>query len=1187
MRIVIDLQAAQSKFSRFRGIGRFSLSLARSIALNKGKNEIVVFLNGLFNESIDDIRKEFFGILPDEAIKVWYPPKGVEYRNFEKTWLRKSAELAREIFIEELDPDIILICSFLNEGFCDEVVSSVKSISQRVPVALVIYDLIPLLNKNFYFKDQVFSSWYKNKIKHVKRSDLLLAISESSRQESIKCLNFSPDVVENIGAAVEDKFCIIDITNAQELSLRNKYNLRKPFVMYTGGIEHRKNVESLIYAYRLLKEELRKKYQLVIVCSIDSENRKRLQELIRSCGLSSDEVIFTGFVSETDLLFLYNLCKLFIFPSWHEGFGLPVLEAMNCGAPVIASNTTSLPEVIGNKEALFDPYSESSISEKLFQALTDEKFRERLIQHQKKQLKKFSWDISAKRVINIFDNYLNNREDLKSGSAVRHKLAFVSPFPPEKNGIGLYSEALIFDLYRYYDIDLIVHNKYVPSFDLSQVFDVRDASWFLMNFKKYDRVLYHFGNSHFHEHMYELLMKIPGVVVLHDFFLSNYLFYSEIQNKESHVWTKSLYYSHGYNAVKDRFFSKDINEQLYKYPSNKEVIDNALGIIAHSNYSSNLAKQWYGEDYSDNWSIIPHLSEIPIENEKIKSRKILGFKEDDFIICSFGFIAPTKLSIRILKAWMNSSASSSNSCRLIFVGQNHGGDYGKELFDTIQRFKFKERITITGWVESETFHHYLAASDMAIQLRSFSRGETSGAVAHCMSYAIPTIVNANGSFGELPRDSVYMLDDDFSDSDLEVALDKLWKDEKERHTLGELALKYTQDHCSVSHCAAMYYKSIEKYYEKSSAKIINSISDLGQSPNIDDLLQASRTISNNKKQPGVKKLIFDITGWNDSSYDKEHGSSLLFLLFDLLNSPPKGYRVEPVYFDCHQTFEYRYAQKKTSRLLGIIDSWCEDNLLEVHEGDIFIGLQIGHELFFQQRDFFRDLKNRNIPFYFILSDILPLQIPQIFSDSLFKKYFALFDIVASYATGVIGSSSILADFVEFLPILNVKRSFPLLINDFDSVVHSKKDFKREAQCLIDLIFSNKTFKKWIPDSTIRFLGADFRFGTHVGERRGKEITTTEREGLLIYGPWIALDSGEYIINTRLTLHNEPDSSTYIEAVTKHGEFSHAKKSMKFYDSFGMISFNISLKEACTDFEIRVMVSSSANLTISSVEIVPI
>lgn len=110
---------------------------------------------------------------------------------------------------------------------------------------------------------------------------------------------------------------------------------------------------------------------------------------------------------------MYNLCKAFIFPSWHEGFGLPALEAMNCGAPVIASNRSSLPEVIGLDDALFDSLDDNIMSKKIEQILTDETFREKLTEHANIQIEKFSWEQSAKKAIDALEIFIDKHEKRK------------------------------------------------------------------------------------------------------------------------------------------------------------------------------------------------------------------------------------------------------------------------------------------------------------------------------------------------------------------------------------------------------------------------------------------------------------------------------------------------------------------------------------------------------------------------------------------------------------------------------------------------------------------------------------------------------------------------------------------------------------------------------------------------------
>ena len=119
--------------------------------------------------------------------------------------------------------------------------------------------------------------------------------------------------------------------------------------------------------------------------------------------------MFTDFIAEEDLVALYNLCECFVFPSWHEGFGLPVLEAMSCGAVVVAANAASVPEVLGESEALFDPFEVNDMSSKLWSALCDETFRERMRDHALRQSKQFSWTATARAAISSWEAVVNEK----------------------------------------------------------------------------------------------------------------------------------------------------------------------------------------------------------------------------------------------------------------------------------------------------------------------------------------------------------------------------------------------------------------------------------------------------------------------------------------------------------------------------------------------------------------------------------------------------------------------------------------------------------------------------------------------------------------------------------------------------------------------------------------------------------
>ena len=401
MRIILDMQGVQTEGSRFRGIGRYALAHAQAIVRNRGEHEVILALNGLFPDTIEPIRAAFDGLLPIENILLWQVPSPMMEINSGNYWQREAAELIREAFLASLKPSVIHIGS-LFEGFGDNAVTSIGHFDQTTPVSVTLHDLIPLLNPESYLKiTPRFERWYLDKVEDIKQASIILANSEASKQEGISHLNVPEDIIFNASAAANQDFQPILVEEGIAVELRHKFELNRPFILYTGGSDERKNLPRLIQAYAALSAPLRLRHQLLLAGKMG--DKQALKDQARALGLKEDELCFTGYVTDGELIQLYNLCELFVFPSWHEGFGLPALEAMACGAAVIGANTTSLPEVVGLDEAMFDPLSVPDITAKMSQVLGDDVFRAKLREHGLKQAKKFSWDESAMRAIAAFE----------------------------------------------------------------------------------------------------------------------------------------------------------------------------------------------------------------------------------------------------------------------------------------------------------------------------------------------------------------------------------------------------------------------------------------------------------------------------------------------------------------------------------------------------------------------------------------------------------------------------------------------------------------------------------------------------------------------------------------------------------------------------------------------------------------
>jgi glycosyltransferase involved in cell wall biosynthesis len=398
MRIVIDLQSVQTE-NRFRGIGRYSMAFALALARNAGRHEILIVLNAALADSIPAIRHAFRGLVPDEHIRMFDVPVPVAEIDSANAWRARAAEKLREHFLRRLQPDVVLVSSMF-EGLFDDAVTSIGTISEAPGTAVILYDLIPLRNQAVYLPTPASRQHYERKLESLRRAELLLAISEYSRRDAIDALSLDPDRVVNIGAAIDARFQQVTVTQEDTDALRARLGITRRMVMYApGGFDVRKNFGNLIRAYASLPPSVRSTHQLVIVSKITDGDRATLIQTARQAGLGEDEFLVTGYVPDDELVALYRMATLFVFPSTHEGFGLPALEAMACGAPTIGSCTTSVPEVIGRADALFDPASPQSITDKMLQVLTDEDLRNRLRHHGLEHAATFSWDASARRAL--------------------------------------------------------------------------------------------------------------------------------------------------------------------------------------------------------------------------------------------------------------------------------------------------------------------------------------------------------------------------------------------------------------------------------------------------------------------------------------------------------------------------------------------------------------------------------------------------------------------------------------------------------------------------------------------------------------------------------------------------------------------------------------------------------------------
>ena len=270
---------------------------------------------------------------------------------------------------------------------------------------VTIHDLIPYVMPETVGKGYLLK-FLKEMPLIIGGSSGIITVSEFSKRDILKFFPVDERKIFVTPLAADKKYTPLNKSHCRDF-LKNEYNLTDPFILYLGGFSERKNVASVLTSFAKVYKDLNKTYKLVIVGGYKDSSQK-LVTLANELKIDSN-VIFTGFVPEEHLPIFYNGCDTFIYPSFYEGFGLPPLEAMNCGTPVIASNLTSIPEVVGDGGILINPYDISEISLAIGNLLSNEKLQSELSYKALKRAKEYSWQNTALSTLKVYEDIYNHK----------------------------------------------------------------------------------------------------------------------------------------------------------------------------------------------------------------------------------------------------------------------------------------------------------------------------------------------------------------------------------------------------------------------------------------------------------------------------------------------------------------------------------------------------------------------------------------------------------------------------------------------------------------------------------------------------------------------------------------------------------------------------------------------------------
>lgn len=374
MKIGIDGRAAN--WYRGTGIGTYTYQLIKHINKVDCANDYMIFMPNNCNNMID-FNKNFS--------------------------IAEITENMKDNFWDEVNIPNILKDKYIDLYHVPQNGIGIPE-SKKCAFAITLHDVIP------YKMPETSSERYLKLFndtlpKVISNCDGIITVSNYSKNDIIEAFDFPKDKIFVTYLASEDIYSPIDKSLCKNL-IKEHYSINEDYILYVGGFSPRKNIIGLIEAFSILLKLYKSEVKLIIAGKQGKSYalyKKRCEELH-----IEDKVIFPGFIPLEHLPYFYNGCEAFVYPSFYEGFGLPPVEAMACGVPVIASNTTSIPEVVGDAALLIDPYNIDDICASMYKILLDKKLKDSLILKGLVRSSELNWDKTARDTIIAYNKIINN-----------------------------------------------------------------------------------------------------------------------------------------------------------------------------------------------------------------------------------------------------------------------------------------------------------------------------------------------------------------------------------------------------------------------------------------------------------------------------------------------------------------------------------------------------------------------------------------------------------------------------------------------------------------------------------------------------------------------------------------------------------------------------------------------------------
>lgn len=674
-------------------------------------------------------------------------------------------------------------------------------------MVVTIHDLIPLVFEDRYLKrwPEALAAEYLDRLRRIGDwADDLIFVSMSTQRDFHKLVPGARSTGKVVYLGVEKHF--------QDTPLKVK-NVNNPYVLFVGGFDYRKNMEKALEAFARLitldeSKELTRDLKFVVVCSYTPEAKAAYEDLAKALGVG-DRLVLTSYVSDSKLQKLYQNCRVFFFPSLYEGFGLPVLEAMASGVPVVISKTSSLQEIGGNQAFYCDPYNVDDMAGALLQVLKDDGGCIRRAQTGAVNAQQFTWEKTARETLKILRQ--SNAVKVPWGASKR-VLAYASPMPPQRTGIAnYYSKNLLPHLARHFDID-VFWDGLAPEETVEGVRKAYPLGQLEDRCDDYDGIIYHLGNnSLYHKNIYDLAWRIPGIAVLHDYNLHPFMLQSYLMKGNHEMYQAALEEGYGKEGAEHflNIMAKRQRPDIWKYPMSHAIVKRSKATIVHHHW---VRAQFPRELPVYVIPLLAQAYEAKSEKEKSEAfRAKYGIKRHEFVIGCYGFINSNKRPEKVVGA-LSILRQKGYPARVVFAGEL--SPEIPHLVDLIKRSGLQEAVIITGYLNDEEYIGSLAAADLAVNLRYPTMGEASATLVEALAYGKATIVSKVNQYMEYPENVCWKVDVGQNEiNQLADYIEVLLKEPAVRERQGLYAQEFASNAMGVETVSEEYWHVISKCIE--------------------------------------------------------------------------------------------------------------------------------------------------------------------------------------------------------------------------------------------------------------------------------------------------------------------------------------------------------------------------------------